>query len=42
MHFNYEEEDSMSTEVFSEIQKTYDKIKDKLSIQNFETTNAFL
>lgn len=41
VHFNYEEEDSMSTEVFfCEIEKTYEKIKDKLSIQNFETTNG--
>ena len=41
VHFNYVEDDSMSTEVFfCGIEKTYDRIKNKLSIQNFETTNG--
>ncbi len=41
VHFNYVEENSMSTEVFfCEVNKVYEKIKDKLSISNFETTNG--
>ena len=45
VHFNYDEDnsmsDSMSTEVFfCKVNKVYEKIKDKLSVQKFETTSG--
>ena len=41
VHFNYQEDNSMSTEVFfCKVNSVYEKIKDKLSIQKFETTSG--